>query len=48
MFAYVVFYVFFQHLTKILTGKNISEMTYFVSRVGHKTLTQSLIYCIRN
>ena len=33
MFAFVVFYLVFQHLANRLagSGKNVSEMTYFVS-----------------
>jgi len=30
MFAFVVFDLVFQYLAKRLTGKNVSEMTYFV------------------
>jgi len=31
MFAFVVLDLVFQHLVKTLAGKNVSEMTYFVS-----------------
>jgi len=31
MFAFLVFDLVFQYLAKKLAGKNVSEMTYFVS-----------------
>jgi len=31
MFAFVAFLLVFQYLAKTLAGKNVSEMTYFVS-----------------
>jgi len=40
MFAFVVLDLFFQYYER-LAGKNVSEMTCFVS-MGHKTLTQSV------
>jgi len=48
MFAYVVFDLAFQYLAKRLAGENVSEMTYFLCRVGCKTLTQSLNTCPQN
>jgi len=42
MFAFVVFDLVFQYLAKRLAGKNVAEITYFVSD-GTLTSTQSVI-----
>jgi len=39
MFAFVVLYLVFQYKVKKLAGKNVSEMTYFVSN-GTENLIQ--------
>ena len=42
MFVFVLLYLVFQYLAKRSAGKNVSEMTYFVSG-GMWNLNQSII-----
>jgi len=48
MFAYVVFYLLFQHWVKRLAGKNVSDMTYFMSggMQNLKSVSHSLRVCV--
>ena len=44
MFAFVVFDLVFQYLAKRLTGKNVSEMTYFCVGWSVKSQLNQCLY----